>query len=563
MLPLTDDQESTLKRWASYNLGRPQDGFMAFLMGETGLQEEQINHWWTNQVTARLDSKSTSGKIGPTTKVDACNIEINGFDLGINLPDLAFDLFGDNMEDFDSAFSDLDSWSQIENSCYNLPYLSSISTNYHTQKHCGLESSENLLHSDTMSSSDTASTSSTPSIYGIKRASNRSSGFSCGSGGTWGTTSTLFSVDEEHAAEPTDSFQALPQYKAMDSTRPTSIYNSKNKLPADPNKNQLYTRHHNLESNPQPSTSSRRRSSTNLNAKKLPDIPVRYSCTNCGKTFERKSAKGDWKRHEQTKCEQQKLWYCMPKEPTIQALNTWHCMLCNYVESNRNNMFHHIVNQHSFQRCWRKSLSEKCHPRKDKLRDHLKRHHGLSEGSKGWEGWYQDLPEKKAWGCGFCGGCFFTWDARIDHIAEHYEKQGLDVSHWSLTNVIKGLLKQSREWDMVTAWKNLVGNNDLFYTWLDDDAAILQRKLEYREGTPQELADEARSLAKKSPHKIVPGTRPLSESHAVRLARDMLTETSRETSVYKGGEKSCGQPFMLGVGHVDTGLWECDFNGFI
>ncbi|KAB8303128.1 hypothetical protein EYC80_004579 [Monilinia laxa] len=169
-------------------------------------------------------------------------------------------------------------------------------------------------------------------------------------------------------------------------------------------------------------------------------------------------------------------------------------------------MFHHIVTQHSFQKCWGKSLSEKYHPRKDKLRDHLKRYHSLSERSTRWEAWYQDLPEKKACGCGFCGDCFLTWDARLDHIAEHYEKQGLDVSHWSLTNVIKGLLKQSIEWDMETAWKNLVGNNDRFYTWLDDDAAILQRKLEYREGTPQYLADEAKRLAKKPPHNVLPIT---------------------------------------------------------
>lgn len=53
MLQLTDNQEITLNRWASFNLGRPWGGFMAFLMGETGLQQEQIDHWWTNQENTR------------------------------------------------------------------------------------------------------------------------------------------------------------------------------------------------------------------------------------------------------------------------------------------------------------------------------------------------------------------------------------------------------------------------------------------------------------------------------------------------------------------------------
>ncbi|ESZ92366.1 hypothetical protein SBOR_7250 [Sclerotinia borealis F-4128] len=572
MISLTDAQESTLIRWASYSLGRPQDGFMAFLMGETGLHEEQINDWWTNQASSCLNTKLTPGNVESSSRVDAYGFGSNGFDLAkFNLPSLAFDSFGDSIQNFDATFFGLGDWSPLENSCYDLPQLPSTSMACQTQKGWGDDYSEkSFLHSNTMSSSDTESLLSMPSSHGSRRASGRSSGFSCGSRNTWGTTSTLFSVEEDQAAGSMDSYQGFQHRKPISLAKVMSESGSQFELPDDLKTNHFNTHDHSLESVQRPSTSLRRKSSTNINAKKLPDIPqkfVRYGCTICGQQFERKGAKGDWKRHEQTKCEQQKLWYCMPKEPTTQVLGIWYCMLCNYTESNRNEMIKHLIDQHRFQNCWGKPLSKRSHPRKDKLRDHLKKHHGLSEGSIGWENWHQDLPEKKAWGCGFCGGCFITWDARLDHIAEHYEKQGLDVSHWSLTNVIKGLLKQPREWDISHAWKALVGHNDRLYTWLDDDAIILQRKLEYREDTPQNLAEEARRLAKRSSHNAVPQTWSLSESQAVRLAQVMLAEPLRKTSARRDGGIFYGvqESFMAGVEQTvrEAGVRDGKFNGYI
>ncbi|KAF7866852.1 hypothetical protein EAF04_005693 [Stromatinia cepivora] len=568
MLPLTENQESTLNRWATNNLGRPQDGSMAFLMGETGLEKDQINHWWTNQESTRLNIEISPGKVVSISNVGVYGSESNDFDLvNVNSLDLTLDSFVNGIQNFDEVSSGVGNWSPLERSCHDFHGLPSDLYGRQSQDNRSDDSPQKRLpHSEITSISDNDSVLSIPSSYVNNRVSNRSSGLSYAPGRTWGPTSTLFSVDEDQAAGPLESCQNFQPYTGINQANVTSMSNSQYNLPSDLNKNQFTTRHHGLESIPRPSTRLRRKSFTNLYAKKLPDIPqkfIKYSCTKCGQTFERKGAKGDWKRHEQTKCEQQKLWYCMPKEPIIQVLDLWSCMLCNYAENNRDELINHLINQHRFQNCWGKPLSKRCHPRKDKLRDHLKKHHNLSDGLTGWEAWHQDAPEKKAWGCGFCGGCFFTWDARLDHIAEHYEKQGLNIAQWSLTNVIKGLLKQPREWDMITAWKSLVGNNDRSYIWLYDDALILQRKLEYREDTPQNLAQEARGLAKRSSHNFIPQTWPLSESHAARLARDIFAESLGKSSGYGDSGNSYGNTYMANIGQVNPGIQGANFNGFI
>ncbi|TGO40857.1 hypothetical protein BHYA_0030g00230 [Botrytis hyacinthi] len=563
MLPLMGKQENTLNNWASNNLGRPRNGSMVFLMSETGLQQEQIDHWWTSQEDTRSNIMITSGEVRLLSEIDACGSESrNSKRAHLDFSDSTPILLGNNIQDFDAAFSGLDDWSPLKQSCHDLHgAFSTDLMNFHPHEDwCNQSTEHGLFHSDTMTSSDTDSVSSISSGYESNRASNRSSGR------TWGTTSTLFSVDEAQETAPTNAPQGFQYHQIIQPTKFPSVPNSQHKLADDLDTSEFTNRYHSLESTPRSTTSLRRKSNTNLNYKKLPDIPQkpsRYSCTKCGQLFERKGAKGDWKRHEQTKCEQQKLWYCMPQEPTFQAFNIWYCMLCSHSDGNRDGMAGHITNEHRFQNCWSKPFSERSHPRKDKLRDHLKKHHALLEGSTGWEAWHQDLPEKKAWGCGFCGGCFFTWDTRLDHIAEHYEKQGLDVSQWSLTNVIKGLLKQPREWDILTAWNKIVGHNDKSFTWSDNDALMLQRKLEYREGTPHSLAEEARRLAKRSPHNSVPQTWPLCESRAARLTRDLLNEPPRKNPLNRHGGVFHGDPSWVHIKHADFGMQGDNYGGYI
>jgi hypothetical protein len=58
MQPITEDQEWTLRRWASTVGKRPRKRDKAFLLAEKGLSEEQIDSWWKN-----IDSAMQTGTI--------------------------------------------------------------------------------------------------------------------------------------------------------------------------------------------------------------------------------------------------------------------------------------------------------------------------------------------------------------------------------------------------------------------------------------------------------------------------------------------------------------------
>ena len=67
--------------------------------------------------------------------------------------------------------------------------------------------------------------------------------------------------------------------------------------------------------------------------------------------------------------------------------------------------------------------------------------------------------------------------------------------------MIQGLLKQpTADFNVLEAWRTLVdADSDRHIEWSKDDAVELKLKLEFRKGTPTELAQEAYRLAKTTP----------------------------------------------------------------
>lgn len=61
MQPITEEQEWTLRRWASTVGKRPRKRDKAFLKAEKGLSEEQIDSWWKN-----IDSTRQQGTTSQT-----------------------------------------------------------------------------------------------------------------------------------------------------------------------------------------------------------------------------------------------------------------------------------------------------------------------------------------------------------------------------------------------------------------------------------------------------------------------------------------------------------------
>lgn len=87
---------------------------------------------------------------------------------------------------------------------------------------------------------------------------------------------------------------------------------------------------------------------------------------------------------------------------------------------------------------------------------------------------------------------------RMIHLAEHYEKQPTEISRWSRSLVVKGLLKQAKSnFNVIQAWKNLAGDEPSgAVEWSKESAIALKHRLEYHDGTPQQLAKEAFKLAR-------------------------------------------------------------------
>jgi hypothetical protein len=133
----------------------------------------------------------------------------------------------------------------------------------------------------------------------------------------------------------------------------------------------------------------------------------KYVCTSCKRGFNRK---GDWKRHEESH-DPQNFWTCLLGEPAKLSATGWTCVFCNSFKANRSDMVAHLINEHKIHVCKMKKLEARTFYRKDKLKQHLQQVHALSENcSTLWESWHQKPKKKWAWGCGYCGGCSFTWE---------------------------------------------------------------------------------------------------------------------------------------------------------
>lgn len=132
-----------------------------------------------------------------------------------------------------------------------------------------------------------------------------------------------------------------------------------------------------------------------------------YLCTVCRRAFSRK---GDWRRHEESH-DPQTYWICMLTDPAIHVSSGWMCVFCDSVKANRSDIVLHLTKRHKINECTNRHISNRKWGRKDKLKQHLQQMHNLAEGATEWNGWHCEPPKRKwAWGCGFCGGCSFTWE---------------------------------------------------------------------------------------------------------------------------------------------------------
>ncbi|KAH8822012.1 hypothetical protein F5884DRAFT_746295 [Xylogone sp. PMI_703] len=116
----------------------------------------------------------------------------------------------------------------------------------------------------------------------------------------------------------------------------------------------------------------------------------------------------DWKRHEETHWPQ-KRWECL-----IQGSNSNVC--CHVCSRNIDLAGQELANHHDG--CVG-TTPRKGHSflRKDKLKLHVKSHHGCIANV---DTWYEDVVSDWKKQCGFCGLVFTRWDSRCEHVGQHF-----------------------------------------------------------------------------------------------------------------------------------------------
>lgn len=148
----------------------------------------------------------------------------------------------------------------------------------------------------------------------------------------------------------------------------------------------------------------------------------RFQCTFCHETFKRKH---DWQRHEKSQHLLLEKWICCPDGSVSvdPGTNEVTCVFCGASDPNPEH-----VHGHGYTQCINRPLVERTFYRKDHLRQHLRLMHngcGMMPCMEAWRSAITSLHSR----CGFCDSEHETWQARIDHIAEHF-RDGAIMADW-------------------------------------------------------------------------------------------------------------------------------------
>ncbi|KAI5459627.1 hypothetical protein BGZ63DRAFT_360433 [Mariannaea sp. PMI_226] len=150
--------------------------------------------------------------------------------------------------------------------------------------------------------------------------------------------------------------------------------------------------------------------------------PKTFQCTFCTETFARRY---DWQRHEKTFHLSLERWICAPEGCRVvePQTNKICCTFCGDHTPDENH-----VKLHNYSICEAKPLAERTFYRKDHLVQHLRLVHGVEFLDWCMRSWKSERKSVRS-RCGFCGLVMDTWDARQDHLTEHF-RTGQTMANW-------------------------------------------------------------------------------------------------------------------------------------
>jgi hypothetical protein len=315
--------------------------------------------------------------------------------------DLNLDVFSDNIFHFlPPSEQEAENWSPVGQPHENLPnsLSSMLDTPQQPNAWSPMMGCQRGLRSAASSMTDSSPLLSRPSGYQTDWTCMADGELSSDGSSlrTWDTSSTLVSVCESFNDDKDANFELEAELPI--NSRPLV---QRPPRPAESFSRQFLTRAHPTIRLPKNHVFPELESIT-----EAPKSSAKYTCTDCHRGFNRK---GDWKRHEESH-DPQTFWTCMLGDPAIPSIAGWSCVFCVSSKPTRNEIVLHLIKEHKIFVCTNKKPEHRTFLRKDKLKQHLQQVHALSESSVMWETWHQAARKKWAWGCGFCGGCSFTWE---------------------------------------------------------------------------------------------------------------------------------------------------------
>lgn len=150
----------------------------------------------------------------------------------------------------------------------------------------------------------------------------------------------------------------------------------------------------------------------------------KFQCTFCTEAFKKKH---DWVRHEKSQHLRLDRWICCPQgSVSVDPVNNdITCVFCGELDPEPEH-----IQSHSYTTCFNRPIAERTFYRKDHLRQHLRLMHNGCPLTPAMDLWKQSAVAAVRSRCGFCDLHLDTWDARIEHLADHF-RHGATMMNWT------------------------------------------------------------------------------------------------------------------------------------
>lgn len=153
------------------------------------------------------------------------------------------------------------------------------------------------------------------------------------------------------------------------------------------------------------------------------ELPRKFQCTFCSDCFKKKY---DWQRHEKSQHLPLERWTCCPQgSVNVQPeTNEITCVFCGASDPTPEH-----IHGHGYTQCMSRCPAERNFYRKDHLRQHLRLMHYDCIMIPAMETWKSAVATLRS-RCGFCGVELKTWNARVEHLSEHFQN-GTRMEEWN------------------------------------------------------------------------------------------------------------------------------------